>query len=335
MHAAAHYKIKENRKVQCTLCPHYCLLEPGEYGKCKSRVNRDGKLFSESYGILSAISLDPIEKKPLYHFFPGKSILSLGSFGCNMSCDFCQNCEISQIDHRIFSHHPTRDPDDMVGKAVLRQDNIGLAFTYNEPSINFEYILKCAELIKEKDRRNVMVTNGYVNKGPLVELLHVIDAFNVDLKSFRNEFYRHRAGASLTPVLTTIEQIAKSDKHLELTFLIIPGLNDERKEWTDMIDWIHRVCGRETVMHVSRYFPRHKLTNPPTPLNVMQDFMDLAREKLLYVYPGNTPQLDSHTRCPGCGETLIQRFLYNTSLTGMDEQGSCKSCNYQIEGVFK
>ncbi|MEN8201325.1 MAG: AmmeMemoRadiSam system radical SAM enzyme [Bacteroidota bacterium] len=335
MLAAAHYKTKEDQKVQCRLCPHYCLLEPGQYGKCKTRVNLEGNLYAENFGILSAISTDPIEKKPLYHFYPGKSILSIGGFGCNMTCDYCQNCDISQIDHRIFSHHPSRDPEDIVGKAVLHRDNIGLAYTYNEPTIYFEYMLRCAKLIKEQDRCNVMVTNGYINGEPLDELLSYMDAFNLDLKSFRNEFYQSRAGATLTPVLHSIERIVKSGKHLELTFLIIPELNDKKKEWMDMVDWIHEVCGRDTVLHVSRYFPRYKLRIPPTPLSTMERFMDLAREKLLYVYPGNTPQLDSHTRCPGCGKVLIQRFLYNTSVTGMTGDGFCKHCNYKIKGVFK
>lgn len=332
---ASYYKVKEDNKVQCTLCPHHCLLEPGQYGQCKTRVNLEGKMYAESFGILSAISTDPIEKKPLYHFFPGKSILSIGSFGCNMSCDFCQNCEISQIDHRIFSHHPSRDPEDIVNKAVLHQDNIGLAYTYNEPTIYFEYMLQCAELIKEQNRNNVMVTNGYINREPLDELLAHMDAINLDLKSFRNEFYRGRAGASLNPVLRSIEGILKSGKHLELTFLIIPGLNDKKEEWLDMVDWIHSTCGQDTVLHVSRYFPRYKLSIPPTPLSTIERFMEVAREKLHYVYPGNTPQLDSHTRCPNCGEVLIQRFLYNTSITGMDEHGCCKHCFYKIKGVFK
>jgi len=335
MLTAAFYNTKENQRVQCTLCPHYCLLAPGEYGNCRTRVNMEGELYAEGYGILSAISTDPIEKKPLYHFHPGRSILSIGGFGCNMTCDYCQNCEISQIDHRIFSHHPSRDPEDIVGKAVLHSDNIGLAYTYNEPTIYFEYMLRCAELINEQQRFNVMVTNGYINKEPLDALLPYMDAFNLDLKSFRNEFYRGRTGASLSPVLNSIERIIKSGKHLELTFLIIPGLNDKKKEWMDMVDWILKVCGRDTVLHVSRYFPRYKLSTPPTPLSTMERFMDLAREKLLYVYPGNTPQLDSHTRCPGCGRVIIQRFLYNTSITGMDGNGSCKHCAYRIKGVFK
>ncbi len=335
MVTASHFKVKADQTVQCLLCPHSCLLAPDQYGKCKTRVNRDGKLITESYGILSAISTDPIEKKPLYHFFPGRSILSIGSFGCNMTCDFCQNCEISQIDHRIFSHHPSRDPEDIVHKAVLHQDNIGLAYTYNEPTIYYEYMFRCAELIKEHNQFNVMVTNGYINRAPLDELLPYLDAINLDLKSFRNEFYRGRAGASLTPVLNSIERIVKSGKHLELTFLIIPGLNDKKSEWKDMIDWIFDRCGPHTVLHVSRYFPRYKLNIPPTPLSTIERFMDLSRKKLHYVYPGNTPQLESHTYCPGCGKLLIQRFLYNTTLMGIDDSGTCTHCHYKIKGVFK
>jgi pyruvate formate lyase activating enzyme len=334
MLAASHFKVKEDQIVQCLLCPHFCSLSPDEYGKCKTRVNRDGELFTESYGILSAISTDPIEKKPLYHFYPGRSILSIGSFGCNMTCDFCQNCEISQIDHRIFSHHPSRDPEDIAHKAVLHQDNIGLAYTYNEPTIYYEYMIRCAELIKEHNRSNVMITNGYINREPLDMLIPHMDAFNIDLKSFRNEFYRGRAGASLAPVLNSIERVVKSGKHLELTFLIIPGLNDKTSEWKDLIDWIEKRCGPHTVLHVSRYFPKYKMNIPHTPLSTIERFMDLARKKLHYVYPGNTPQLESHTYCPNCGELLIQRFLYDSSVTGLDNNGSCKHCHYKIQGVF-
>jgi len=335
MVVASHFEVRADKKVLCLLCPHSCLLVPDQYGKCKTRVNLDGELITESYGILSAISTDPIEKKPLYHFHPGRSILSIGSFGCNMTCDFCQNCEISQIDHRIFSHHPSRDPEDIVHKALLHQDNIGLAYTYNEPTIYYEYMIRCAELIKENNQCNVMVTNGFINKEPLDMLLPYLDAINLDLKSFRNEFYRDRAGATLTPVLNSIERIVKSGTHLELTFLIIPGLNDTTGEWKDMIDWIANICGPHTVLHVSRYFPRYKMNIPPTPLSTIERFMDLARKKLHYVYPGNTPQIESHTYCPDCGELLIERFLYNTSVSGIDDSGSCTHCHYRIQGVFE
>lgn len=334
MQLASYYKTTENRFVQCLLCPHYCNLDADQYGKCNTRVNRDGMLITESYGILSAISTDPVEKKPLYHFFPGKSILSIGSYGCNLACDFCQNCDISQIEPHVLSHRPSRDPDDIVSKALLHRDNIGLAYTYNEPTVYYEYMIRCAELIKHHERYNVMVTNGYINGTPLEDLLPYMDAFNVDLKSFRNEFYRKRSQASLKPVLDTITRIVKSDSHLELTFLIIPDINDTVSEWREMIQWIVDHCGSDTILHVSRYFPRYKLNKPPTPLQTLQQFLDLAREKITYVYAGNSPQLETDTLCPQCGNLLIERNLYHANATGIGDDGCCTRCKLNIRGVF-
>ena len=334
MQEALHYRKYDKQWVECLLCPHGCKLKPDQYGKCRTRINKDGKLFTESYGILSSISSDPIEKKPLYHFQPGRSILSIGSFGCNLSCDFCQNCEISQIDQGIFSRHPSRDPEDIVNKAILHRDNIGLAYTYNEPTVYFEYMIRCAELIKEHHFSNVMVTNGYINPHPLEELFPYMDAFNVDLKSFRNKFYQKRTGASLHPVLESIKSIAESGRHLELTFLIIPDHNDDAKEWEEMINWISDNCGKGTILHVSRYYPYFKMNKPPTPLSTIQSFLELAREKIDFVYPGNTPQLDNNTYCPACGNLLIERFLYDTRIRGLDQDGYCEGCKHKIVGVF-
>ena len=334
MQEASYYSKLENLIVQCQLCPHLCVLENGQYGKCKTRVNQEGMLFTQSYGILSSISSDPVEKKPLYHFHPGRSILSIGSFGCNLSCDYCQNCEITQINERVFSKHPSREPSDIVHKARMHHNNIGLAFTYNEPTVYYEYMISCAEQLKEYQLSNVMVSNGYINQAPLEGLIPVIDAFNVDLKSFRNLFYLKRSGASLHPVLKSIETIAKSGKHLELTFLIIPEFNDSDSEWNEMINWITDHCSPHTVLHVSRYYPYYKVFKPPTPLSTIQRFLEMAREKLEYVYPGNTPQLESHTYCPACGSTLIERFLYDTSVCGIGEDGNCMQCNLKFHGVL-
>lgn len=334
MQEASYYKKLAYRIVQCQLCPHSCILESGQYGKCKTRVNQDGVLFTESFGILSSISSDPIEKKPLYHFYPGSSILSIGSFGCNLSCDYCQNCQITQINERIFSQHPFREPEDLVSKARLHRNNIGLAYTYNEPTVYYEYMIRCAEQLKVHQLSNVMVTNGYINQAPLEGLLPLMDAFNVDLKSFRNLFYMQRSGASLSPVLKTIETIAKSDKHLEITFLIIPEFNDSDVEWKEMIDWISDHCAIHTVLHVSRYFPYHKVFKPPTPLATIQRFLDMARMKLEFVYPGNTPQLESHTYCPACGNMLIERFLYDAAVTGLDAEGNCNRCQWKFRGIL-
>jgi pyruvate formate lyase activating enzyme len=334
MQEALYYHALEEKKVECLLCPHRCVIKPGQYGQCRTRLNRDGTLYSGSFGILSSISTDPVEKKPLYHFFPGQSILSIGGFGCNLSCDFCQNCEISQIGQKIFSRHPFRDPDDIVNKALLHQNNIGLAYTYNEPTVYFEYMIRCAALIKEHGLSNIMVTNGYINPSPLEALFPYVDAFNVDLKSFRNLFYKNRSGASLKPVLTSIDRIAKSGKHLELTFLIIPDHNDDELEWKEMIKWISDHCGRHSILHVSRYYPHFKMNKPPTPLSTIKQFMELAREQIDYVYPGNTPQLDNHTYCPVCGNLLIERFLYDASVKGIGPYGNCAKCNNEIVGVF-
>ena len=334
MQEASYYKKLEHQIVQCLLCPHSCTLERGQYGKCSTRVNKEGKLFAESFGILSSISSDPVEKKPLYHFHPGRAILSIGSFGCNLSCDYCQNCEITQIDERIFTHYPSREPEDIVNKARMHSNNIGLAYTYNEPTIYYEYMIRCAEKIKEHKLCNVMVTNGYINQAPLKELIPLMDAFNVDLKSFQNLFYQQRSGATLRPVLDTIDTIAKSGTHLELTFLIIPEFNDSDGEWSDLINWVTEHCGAHTVLHVSRYFPYHKMNKPPTPLATIKRFLEMAREKIDFVYPGNTPQLESHTYCPTCGNLLIERFLYDATLTGIGADGNCMQCNQKFMGVI-
>ncbi len=334
MYPASYYKNTVGRQVQCTLCPHNCLLLPGEIGRCQTRTNKGGRLFSLNYGLLSAVSTDPIEKKPLYHFYPGSSILSIGSLGCNLSCDFCQNCSISQPEPEAFSQYPFREPGDMVQKALFHRDNIGLAFTYNEPTVFYEYMLECAIQLREHGLKNVMVTNGFINQEPLRTLLKYMDAFNIDLKSFRNDFYRKLATASLRPILDAILTVASSGIHMELTYLIIPGYNDSPAEWKEMIRWIEDNCGAETILHVSKYFPRHKLTSPPTPTQTMELFIAIARERIHYVYPGNNPQLDNHTHCPACGAMLIEREVYRTRVTGLTEQGSCKQCQKKIKGVF-
>ncbi|MFO7668966.1 MAG: AmmeMemoRadiSam system radical SAM enzyme [Bacteroidales bacterium] len=334
MYPATYYKNSGSLQVRCTLCPHNCNLLPGENGRCKTRTNKGGRLYSITYGLLSAITVDPIEKKPLYHFLPGSSILSIGGLGCNLTCDFCQNCNISQPDPDTFSQYPYREPADIVQKALLQKDNIGLAYTYNEPTIYYEYMIECAEQLRNHGLKNVMVTNGFINQEPLKELLRFMDAFNIDLKSFRNDFYRQRSSATLRPVLDAIAIVASSGVHLELTFLMIPGYNDSPGEWREMIRWIEENCGADTILHVSKFFPRHKLNSPPTPTLTMERFMDAARERIHYVYPGNNPQLDSHTHCPGCGTILIEREGYKTKVTALTSQGTCNHCQMKIKGLF-
>lgn len=334
MYPAFYYKNTVGRQVQCTLCPHLCALLPGEVGKCQTRTNKGGRLYTINYGLLSAVSTDPIEKKPLYHFFPGSSILSIGSLGCNLNCDFCQNCHISQPDPERFSQYPYREPADIVQKALFHKDSIGLAYTYNEPTVFFEYMMECASQLREQGLKNVMVSNGFINQKPLGALLKYIDAFNIDLKSFRNDFYRQRASATLRPILDTISTVASSGTHLELTFLIIPGYNDSLSEWKEIVSWISEHCGGDSILHVSKYFPRHKLNSSPTPTETMERFINLARERIKYVYPGNNPQLDNHTHCPACGSLLIEREVYSTKIVGLTPEGKCRQCRKAIKGVF-
>ena len=334
MYPASYYKNTLGRQVQCTLCPHFCKMLPGEVGTCLTRINKGGRLYSQTYGLISAVSSDPIEKKPLYHFFPGSSVLSIGGLGCNLTCDFCQNCHISQPDPETFSQYPFREPSDIVQKARFLKDNIGLAYTYNEPTVYYEYMMECAVQVRNQGLKNVMVTNGFINQEPLGELLNYMDAFNIDLKSFRNDFYRQRSSATLRPILETIISVASSGAHMELTYLIIPGYNDSREEWKEMISWIEDNCGTDSILHVSKYFPRHRLKSSPTPTQTMESFINLAREKIKYVYPGNNPQLDNHTSCPGCGTILIEREVYRTKITGLSPQGTCNQCHTVIKGVF-
>src|SRR5674476_480771 len=221
------FKISDN-KPECTLCPHYCKPAPGKTGICGVRKNTGEKIELLTYGVISGYALDPVEKKPLYHFYPGQNILSIGSFGCNMRCDFCQNWHISQkIPESLV---PDVTIYKIVKDALASKNNIGIAFTYNEPVIWFEFMRDVAESAKKEGLLTVMVSNGFVNSEPLGEILSFIDAFNIDLKAFNNSFYRKLTGAEIEPVKNSLKQIAKSGKHLEITTLIIPGLNDDEKE---------------------------------------------------------------------------------------------------------
>ena len=276
-------------KLECLLCPHYCKLAEGKTGICGVRKNTGEKIELITYGVLSGYSLDPVEKKPLYHFFPGYNILSIGSFGCNMRCDFCQNYHISQ------KVPESLDPEITIKKiikdALSTENNIGIAFTYNEPIIWFEYIRDVASIAKKEGLYTVMVSNGYVNSEPLDEIIEFIDAFNIDLKAFNNTFYRNLTGAELEPVKNSLKQIAKAGKHLEITTLIIPGQNDDEKEMAEQTEWIANELGTDIPFHLSRYFPTYKRDNPPTTEESLNRLWEIASSNLDYVYLGN-----SHSR---------------------------------------
>jgi len=293
-----------------------------------------GKLYTHSFGLLSARSVDPVEKKPLYHFLPGRPVLSVGSYGCNLSCDFCQNHGISQFvpgAEQVTKRFP---PDNLVDEAEGIDGNIGLAYTYNEPVVFYEYMRECAIRVRERHMKNLVISNGYIEESPLRSLLPLVDAFNIDLKSFTENFYKSRCSARLSPVLRTISTIAESDAHLELTFLIIPGYNDHSGEWKKMLEWIRDNCGKDSILHVSRYFPRYKLDAKETSTGTMMQFTEMAREYLDFVYPGNAPELDNNTRCPSCGSLQITRNGYHTESHVDKLNGSCSNCGSPLPGVF-
>ena len=327
---AKFYHLTEQTQVKCDLCPHECIINDSKSGICKVRKNSGGKLYSLVYGHPVAIHFDPVEKKPLYHFFPGASILSVGTIGCNMKCFFCQNSEISQVKELDFNEKQY-PPDAIIQIAGSRKGNIGVAYTYNEPVIYFEYMIDIAKLAKNVGLRNVMVTNGFINDKPLEELLEYIDAFNVDLKSFRSDFYKKYTHSDLEPVLKTIKSIHKSGRHLELTNLVIPGLNDQPDSFRQMMKWIKNECGELTVLHISRYFPRYKSNFPPTPIDKLNELYHIASEYLHYVYTGNyESDKGKNTVCPACNSKVIERQGYYTNLNGIDSMGNCVFCSEEI-----
>lgn len=282
MKEALFYEALPNNKVKCLLCPHNCLILPEKVGFCGVRYNQKGKLNSLIYEQVSSTALDPIEKKPLYHYHPGEYILSVGTRGCNLACLFCQNWSISQ-DKNAPTQHITSE--ELIRQAK-RYKSFGIAYTYNEPFIWFEFVLDTAVLAKRAGLENVLVTNGYINTKPLDKILPYIDAMNIDLKSIENEFYQRICQGSLEPVLETIKKAVKNC-HIELTNLIVPSLNDKEENFISLVDWVYENLGSEVPLHFSRYFPCYKMDLPSTPLLTLRKAEEIARKKLRYVYLGN------------------------------------------------
>jgi len=329
MKEALFYRLIDKDKgiIQCLLCPKECKIKENQVGFCRARKNIQNKLYSLIYGRISSWGMDPIEKKPLYHFFPGTTVLSLGTIGCNFSCSFCQNWTISQesIERvRVEELSPERAVE-----LALKNHSPGISYTYSEPLIWYEYVLDTAKLARKNHLKNILVTNGFINPQPFQELLPYIDALNIDLKSFRDSFYRKYCQANLSPVLQTID-LARSSAHVEITNLLIPGLNDGEEEIKELVDWI-AARGKNIPLHFSRYFPSYRMNIEATPLPTLYRARDIAQKELKYVYLGNIwDEEANNTYCGNCKRLLIRRTGYHTHNLGIDQQGRCKYCQEQV-----
>ncbi len=332
---ALHYIKLENQKVQCKLCPHECIIDNGSNGFCRVRDNHDGVLYAASYGIVSGINNDPIEKKPLYHFHPGKPILSVGGYGCNFRCPFCQNHSISQMATNDFPNLGEYTPEQIIELYKIGKNSCGIAFTYNEPTVNYEFVFQTSILAHQNDIPVVLVTNGFINPEPFNELTPYLKAMNIDLKAFSDDFYRKQTGGSISPVLQTIKTAFQKKIHLELTFLVIPTLNDKTSEFRLMLEWIASNLSVDVPLHISRYFPRYRLALPPTPEETLHEFYNIATQTLSYVYLGNVALPEySKTQCTKCYATLIERNGYYTKLAHITSEGNCYFCGTSANVIF-
>jgi len=317
MHEARYYEVDE-QGVRCRLCPHLCHIVEGQEGHCRVRRNVGGKLYAMNYAQCSGYALDPIEKKPLYHFFPGKKILSLGTWGCNFTCQFCQNWHISQVKPT----HMDLVPRQAVAMALQQgKDNIGIAYTYSEPIVWYEFVSETAELARAAGQKNVLITNGYVNEQPLAHLLPMVDAMNIDVKAFNDTFYQKTCSGRLGDVVRTVEQAA-SACHVEITTLVIPGLNDSPNELDCLAKWLAGI-NPDIPLHFSRYYPGYKLSLASTPRETLMMAYETARQHLNYVYLGNMPGEGMNTYCPDCGMLLIDRLARRSQL---QQANSCPQC---------
>jgi pyruvate formate lyase activating enzyme len=318
--------------VQCQICPNRCLLEPGDRSICRSKVNIGGKLYSLTYGNPCSIHVDPIEKKPLNHFYPRSMILSIATTGCNFRCLNCQNWEISQMKPEEVRHYELF-PEDVVSEANKRKTP-SIAYTYSEPITYYEYMYDTAKLAREVGLKNVLVSNGYINRDPLIRLCKYLDGANVNLKSFDDRIYRSLNGGRLEPVLNTFKTLHTAGVWFEMTTLVVPAYVDEPEMIKRMCGWILKELGPDYPLHFLRFFPHYKLTRlPATPIATLEAFREVAlKEGIRYVYLGNVPGHEgTHTYCHNCHRILIERKGYFIPQYNL-ENGRCKFCGTSIPG---
>ncbi len=331
---ALFWKALGKNKIQCQLCPRKCILSPGQTGFCRSRKNIGGKLYSLTYGKPVALHVDPIEKKPFYHVYPGTTSFSIATAGCNLRCKFCQNWEISQLNPkdtavRYFS------PEEIVNLAE-KNNCPTIAFTYTEPTIFYEYMIGIAKEAKKRGIKCIMHSAGQINEEPLRELSKYITAANIDLKAFSQKFYSSYCQGSLNTVLNTLKTLDKEGVWVEITNLLIPGANDSKEDLRKLCRWVVENLGPETPIHFSRFFPMYKLTNlSPTPLSSLLRAKKIAEEEgLQFIYIGNIPQhIGENTYCPNCGKLLIKRAGYHI-LQNKIKNGRCPYCEEKIPGIW-
>ena len=327
----AHSKIPG---IRCALCPRACLIPSGGHGACRIRVNTDGVLRSVVYGRPCSVQVDPIEKKPFFHFLPGTRVFSIGAPGCNLRCRNCQNWEISQGDPKelpFFDLPPSEVPVE-----AERRRCPSVAYTYTEPLINYEYTRDCAQTCRKAGLRNVLVTAGYINPDPLRELCRWIDAVTLDIKAFSDSFYREVCDASMQPVLRSVEVLREEGVFLELSNLVIPTLNDSDELLRDLCRWVARIPGPETPFHFLGFHPMHRMTGlPPTPVSTLMRAREIAHaEGLRYVYIGNREAPGGEdTLCASCGRALIRRNRFQVTENRLCN-GACPDCGQVVPGVW-
>lgn len=335
MHEAKFYKKLDEKTAQCRLCSHFCVIKDGRLGNCSVRKNQGGKLYSLVYGYPVAINIDPVEKKPLFHFMPGTESYSLGTLGCNFHCKNCQNWNISQEQH-IEEREKLMEymaPEKIVEEA-LGNECQSISYTYNEPTIWAEYALDIMKLAREKKLKNIWVSNGFMADECLEAIAPELDAINVDIKSFDDDFYRENCGARIQPILENCKKIKKKNIHLEITTLIIPTLSDSPEMLKKIADFIVGELGADTPWHLSRFSPEiswklHKL--PETEVETVYEAYEIGKKAgLKYVYIGNIPgDQKENTYCPACGELAVKRFGYEVER--LDNAGRCKSCDKDLD----
>lgn len=325
----------ENGWVRCRLCAHQCRIAPGKRGVCGVRKNAAGELVSLNADRVAAVNIDPIEKKPLYHFLPGSRSFSVAAMGCNFSCRFCQNHSLSVV----------REEADIAGKALSPERLVAMAreggcrsisYTYTEPTVFFELVLETAQQARAAGLRNVLVSNGFLSPEALALLAPFLDGANIDLKAFRDEFYQRHCGARLAPVLETLAAMKAAGVWIEVTTLLIPGLNDDADEIEDLISFLLGL-GADVPWHVSRFFPCHQLAGlPPTDAGAIRRCLERAEKRgLHFVYGGNVDDARwNQTRCPRCQKTLIERRGYRVTAAGLSA-GTCPACGAPVAGVWQ